>query len=101
MEKEDGIRAAANLRHVFLKADANYPNLAYDLINELIKLQSHKKINLNEMILRSEKIATSDEYFIKRPEFKELNVRAKQLKLILSRIPDEINDRKAFLETIK
>jgi hypothetical protein len=41
------------------------------------------------------------EYFIKRPEFKELNVRAKQLKLILSRIPDEINDRKAFLETIK
>lgn len=56
---------------------------------------------MNEMILRSEKVATSDEYFIKRPEFKELNLRAKQLKNILSRIPDEINDRKAFLETIK
>jgi programmed cell death protein 10 len=38
---------------------------------------------------------------IKRSEFKELNLRAKQLKNILSRIPDEINDRKAFLETIK
>ncbi len=101
MEREDGIRGAANLRHVLQRADAQYPSLTFDLITELIKLQSNKHISLNEMILRSEKIATSDEYFIKRPEFKELNVRAKQLKLILSRIPDEINDRKAFLETIK
>lgn len=101
MDNEDNVKGVLNLRNVFLKADSLYPNLAYDLINELIKLQSNRSINLNEMILRSEKIATSDEYFIKRPEFKELNIRAKQLKLILSRIPDEINDRKAFLETIK
>jgi programmed cell death protein 10 len=101
MERDDGIKGAVNLRQVLLRADAHYPNLAFDLITELIKLQSSKQINLNEMLLRSEKITTSDEYFIKRPEFKELNQRASQLKLILSRIPDEINDRKAFLETIK
>ena len=33
--------------------------------------------------------------------FRELNIRATNLKKILSRIPDEIYDRKKFLETIK
>lgn len=56
---------------------------------------------MNEMLLRAEKFASNEEYIVKRMEFKDLNNRAKQLKLILSRIPDEINDRKAFLETIK
>lgn len=104
------------------------PTFSIDFINELVKAHN-KNINMNEMILRSEKFASSDgelayriqitdtfcrvflkllhffylilEYFIKRSEFKELNLRAKQLKNILSKIPDEINDRKAFLETIK
>ncbi|RNA07365.1 programmed cell death 10 [Brachionus plicatilis] len=91
----------SNVKNVFSKIDALLPNFTYEFINELIKLNEAKNINLNEMILRSEKFVSSEEYFVKRPEFKELNVRAKQLKLILSRIPDEISDRKAFLETIK
>ncbi|GBM48889.1 Programmed cell death protein 10 [Araneus ventricosus] len=33
--------------------------------------------------------------------FQELNKKSSSLKRILSRIPDEINDRKTFLETIK
>lgn len=33
--------------------------------------------------------------------FQELNKKSASLKKILSRIPDEINDRKTFLETIK
>ncbi len=39
----------------------------------------------------------------KRPEepFQDLNRKTSSLKKILSRIPDEINDRKTFLETIK
>ena len=53
------------------------------------------------MILRAEKHSFHDDLIVKRPEFKDLNNRAKHLKLILSRIPNEINDRKAFLETIK
>ncbi|CAF0975602.1 unnamed protein product [Brachionus calyciflorus] len=101
MEKDDVPIEKSNIRNVFAKVDSLLPNFAYDFIAELVKINEAKNINLNEMILRSEKLASSDEYVIKRPEFKELNVRAKQLKLILSRIPDEINDRKAFLETIK
>lgn len=43
------------------------------------------------------------EYRLNRSEdaFQELNKKSMALKRILSRIPDEINDRKTFLETIK
>jgi len=104
MEKEEMVQTSkSNIRNTFAKVDTLYPNFVYDFLLELLKASgtNPKNVNLNELILRSEKFASSDEYFIKRPEFKELNVRAKQLKMILSRIPDEINDRKAFLETIK
>lgn len=43
------------------------------------------------------------EYRLNRSEdaFQELNRKSATLKKILSRIPDEINDRKTFLEIIK
>lgn len=43
------------------------------------------------------------EYRLNRTEdaFQELNKKSASLKRILSRIPDEISDRKTFLETIK
>lgn len=43
------------------------------------------------------------EYLIERPEqeFQDLNEKARALKQILSKIPDEINDRVRFLQTIK
>ena len=43
------------------------------------------------------------EYRLNRTEdaFQELNKKSNALKRILSRIPEEINDRKTFLETIK
>ncbi len=43
------------------------------------------------------------EYIIERPEqeFQDLNEKARALKHILSKIPDEINDRVRFLQTIK
>lgn len=43
------------------------------------------------------------EYRLSRSEdaFQELNRKSASLKKILSRIPDEITDRKTFLETIK
>lgn len=43
------------------------------------------------------------EYRLTRSEeaFQELNKKSASLKKILSRIPDEITDRKTFLETIK
>ena len=44
-----------------------------------------------------------EEYMIERskPEFQDLNKKAQALKQILSKIPDEINDRVRFLQTIK
>lgn len=43
------------------------------------------------------------EYRLNRTEdaFQDLNKKSSSLKRILSRIPDEISDRKTFLETIK
>lgn len=43
------------------------------------------------------------EYRLNRTEdaFQELNKKSAALKRILSRIPDEITDRRTFLETIK
>ena len=47
--------------------------------------------------------ALAAEYRLSRTEepFQELNKKSSSLKRILSRIPDEITDRKTFLETIK
>lgn len=46
---------------------------------------------------------SSAEFMIDRPEqeFQDLNEKARALKHILSKIPDEINDRVRFLQTIK
>ena len=100
MEKNDGILGARNmLKTAFADVDAN-PNLTYEILVDILKL-FNKNVNLNELILRAEEYASDEDKVVKRNEFRDLNLRAKQLKRILSRIPDEINDRKAFLETIK
>jgi programmed cell death protein 10 len=100
MEKDDHIIGAKSiLKNAFSELEDN-PHVALEFIEEIMKIYN-KKINLNEMILRAESKSSDDSFVIKRVEFKELNYRAKQLKIILSRIPDEITDRKAFLETIK
>ena len=55
--------------------------------------------------MKLEKFCDKSSYFISstrnEPEFHELNVRSKNLKRILSRIPDDINEKREFLETIK
>lgn len=50
-----------------------------------------------------DKILTGADLKLNRSEeaFQELNKKSAALKKILSRIPDEITDRKTFLETIK
>lgn len=47
--------------------------------------------------------SSSSEFVIVRnePGFRELNQKARELKHILSTIPEEIGDRVAFLQTIK
>ncbi|CAH1368514.1 programmed cell death protein 10 isoform X2 [Tenebrio molitor] len=102
LEKQD-ISASQTLRSALTKAEASYPGLTHDLVIGIMR-KGDLTVNLNESILRLQGAASeTDEYRLNRSEdaFQELNRKSAALKRILSRIPDEINDRKTFLETIK
>lgn len=104
LEKRDP-NAAQILRSAFSKAEAAHPGLCHHLIVGLTK-RADVKVNMNESLLRMQGAVSEldqAEFRIKRSEdsFQELARKSVGLKKILSRIPDEISDRKAFLETIK
>ncbi|XP_013419705.1 programmed cell death protein 10 [Lingula anatina] len=103
LEKRD-IGAAQTLRAALTKAETNHPGLAYDMVKGILrKAELAGKVDMCESLLRLEGLNQSDEFRIDRPEpaFQELNQQSATLKKILSRIPDEIYDRRKFLETIK
>nr|CAI5865962.1 unnamed protein product [Callosobruchus analis] len=104
LEKQD-VSASQTLRSALTKAEASHPGLTYDLVVGILR-KGDLTVDMNESILRLQG-AVSDtdavEYRLSRSEdaFQELNRKSAALKRILSRIPDEITDRKPFLETIK
>ena len=82
-----------------------HPGFTYDLVMRLVH-KADLSVNMNESVLRLQGgVSDQDslEYRSSRTEepFQELNRKSANLKKILSRIPDEITDRKTFLETIK
>uniref|UniRef100_A0A3Q2PAL0 Programmed cell death 10b n=1 Tax=Fundulus heteroclitus TaxID=8078 RepID=A0A3Q2PAL0_FUNHE len=95
------LSAAQTLRAAFKKAERENPGLTQDIIMKILE-KKNVQINFTESLLR---MAADDveEFMISRPgqEFQDLNEKARALKQILSKIPDEINDRVRFLQTIK
>ncbi|XKL60727.1 hypothetical protein PGB90_007784 [Kerria lacca] len=99
------VSASQTLRAALSKAEAVHPGFAYDLVIGIMR-RGELSVNMNESILRLQGAASESdaiEYRLSRTEdaFQELNKKSASLKKILSRIPDEITDRKTFLETIK
>ncbi|XP_071377747.1 programmed cell death protein 10-A-like isoform X2 [Centroberyx affinis] len=86
---------------VFNQAEKENPGLTQDIVIKILE-KKNLEINYTESLLR---MAADDveEFLINRREveFQELNERARALKNILSTIPDEINDRVRFLQSIK
>jgi programmed cell death protein 10 len=98
------VGASQTIRAAITKAEAQHPGFTYDLINGILsKAEVKSRIDMTESFLRLEGVNTSTEFQISRSEepLRTLNERAIRLKKILGRIPDEIYDRKKFLDTIK
>lgn len=93
------------LQSSFGTLEQHNPGFCYYLLSEIIE-RADLKININEVVLRLQECTTNtvnNEHSLQLSEepFQDLNRKSAALKAILSRIPDEITDRKTFLETIK
>ncbi|KAK6195685.1 hypothetical protein SNE40_001060 [Patella caerulea] len=103
LEKKD-ISAANTLRSAFAKAEGSLPGLTYDFLCDLLrKGEISDRIDVCETLLRLSGRIDTDDFRIPRAEsrFQELNHCSTELKRVLSKIPEQIFDRKLFLETIK
>ena len=92
---------SSDTRADLIKAEKENPGLTQDIIMKILE-EKCVEVNFTESLLQ---MAADDveEYMIEQPEpeFQDLNKKAQALKQILSEIPDEINGRVRFLQTIK
>jgi len=94
-----------SVRAVLSRAETANPGFLYCLMGQLASKAGLPQSCLYAAVLRHHSVAYTEdaEYRVTRSEdrFQELNRKSASLKRILARIPDEITDRKTFLETIK
>ena len=101
--ERESVDCAHAIRCALIKAESSSPGILLELVNAMVK-KADISVNIIESLLRLQgSIPEFDDYFIRRREepFQELNKKSVILRKILSRIPDEINDRPIFLATIK
>lgn len=95
--------AALEIKIALLRAESAFPGL---ILESITKLTQHIDPNLDmtkSLLSLQGSVTDFDDYKTDRKDNSslELDRRAASLKRILSRIPNEISDRKIFLETIK
>ncbi|CAF1047225.1 unnamed protein product [Adineta steineri] len=97
-----------DLRTTLFKLEEIYPGFSNNFLQSFMNKETPllaATTNMNELTLKLEKHCDKTPYYISssrsEQEFQELNARSKNLKRILSRIPDDINEKREFLETIK
>uniref|UniRef100_A0A0N5A9T8 Programmed cell death protein 10 n=1 Tax=Syphacia muris TaxID=451379 RepID=A0A0N5A9T8_9BILA len=96
-------RTFQKLRGTLLRADIDSPSFLFDFMKILLD-QSKLNINLQEAYLRMQAKAPTDDLELPKglePEFYDLSSRAIALRQVLARVPEEMSDRRTFLETIK
>ena len=98
---EKNLSAIQTLRSAFSSAEKENTGISQSFIECILEAES-LNINISEILL---KLASIDcpEFILTRTEaeFRYLNQRSKALRTTLSRIPEQIQDRSRFLQTIK
>ena len=89
------------LIHAFNIAEDAIPGISQEILAGILRADGYS-MNINEILLRCSH-ADNDDFQIEReePEFVILEKKANELKKILGKIPEEIQDRSKFLQTIK
>ncbi|KAI6654371.1 Programmed cell death protein 10-like [Oopsacas minuta] len=101
LQGEKNLSVLQTLRTAFNNAEKENIGFAQNFIECILEAES-LNINMSEILL---KLASIDcpEFTLTRTEteFRYLNQRSKALRTTLSRIPEQIQDRSRFLQTIK
>ena len=94
-----------DLRKTFFQLEEIYPGFSRNFLQLFLDRQYSTRLNLHQMTLQLEKYLDKSTYYLsssrREKDFHELNLSSKNLKQILSRIPDDIQEKRVFLETIK
>lgn len=108
LEKSSPKDTPENLRALFCELENKYPGFARNFIELIIEKELphfDKSMRMNELTLKLEKHCDKTPYLLSLKSTDESHVEfnqcAKHLKIMLSHIPDEIHDKRIFLERIK
>lgn len=96
---------SSDLRKTFFQLEEIYPGFTRNFLQLFLDRQYSSRINLHQLTLQLEKSLDKSSYYLstvhRENDFHQLNICSKNLKQILSRIPDDIKEKRLFLETIK